>query len=165
MTLFARQLWLCVGVVAVMIPFPAEAREFPVQATLRYLERLHHAIDEHEKSTGELPKDLEHLGIITRLRAPGVPIREGVAADGWGNEYVYRPLEPGSQPRYEIYSVGKNGADEAGGGDDIVSQDTLDVQFYPEVYAPALQLFPIIILLVIVPIVWAVIRATRRGVG
>jgi hypothetical protein len=164
-TFSSRQFWFCVGVLVLLSPFSAGAREFPVQATLRHLEQLQRAIDEHEKSTGELPRDSEHLGIIARLRAPGVPIRDGVATDGWGSAYLYRLLEPGSQLRYEIYSAGKNGADEAGGGDDIVSRDTLDVAFYPEVYAPALQLFPIVTLLVIVPIVWAVIRATRQGVG
>ena len=90
MTLFTRQFWLCVGVVAVMIPFPAEAREFPVQATLRHLERLHHAIDEHENNTGELPRDLEHLGIIT-LVAMGITAL-GTLTSAFGRAVAVRGL-------------------------------------------------------------------------
>jgi hypothetical protein len=104
-----------------------------------------------------------HLGIVARLHAPDVPIHQGVPVDGWGNLYIYQLLSADSRPPYQIYSTGKNGTDESGDGDDVVSRGTLDVQFYPELYKPVLQLFPVLLVVVLVPIVWAVIRAAKRA--
>ncbi|MBN1411099.1 MAG: type II secretion system protein GspG [Spirochaetales bacterium] len=44
-----------------------------------------------------------------------------VAADPWGHAYVY--ISPGVNPDrpYDLYSIGKNGIDEKGNGDDITS--------------------------------------------
>jgi hypothetical protein len=104
-----------------------------------------------------------HLGVVARLHASGVPIQQGAPVDAWGNRYIYHLLEAGDRAPYEIYSMGKNGTDESGDGDDVVSRGTLDAQFYPELYKPVLQLFPILLLLVLGPIVWAVVRAARRA--
>jgi hypothetical protein len=134
-----------------------------VQTTLHQLELLHQAIGQHQRNTGELPRDLMHLGIVARLHASRVPIHQGVPVDAWGNGYIYHLVDADSRPPYQIYSTGKNGTDESGDGDDVVSRSTLDVQFYPELYKPVLQLFPILLVVVLVPIVWAVVRAAKRA--
>ena len=144
-------------------PCSASAAEPRVQTTLRHLEWLHQAIAQHQSNTGELPRDLLRLGIVARLHASGVPIQQGTPVDAWGNHYIYHLLEPGDRAPYEIYSSGKNGSDESGHGDDVVSRGTLDAQFYPELYKPVLQLFPILLLLVLGPIAWALIRAAKRA--
>lgn len=49
-------------------------------------------------------------------------IKEGLLFDPWGHPYVYQRYDPGDNLRwhtYVIYSVGPNGADEDGSGDDI----------------------------------------------
>jgi hypothetical protein len=146
-------------------PFSASSTEARVKTTLTHLELLHWAIERHQENTGELPGDLLHLGTIARLYAPGVTIQQGAPIDAWGNRYIYHLLEPGSQPPYEIYSIGKNERDESGDGDDVASRSSIDVQFYPELYRPALQIFPILFLVALVPIVWAVMRAAKRAAG
>jgi len=48
--------------------------------------------------------------------------KDGLLIDPWGNPYVYQRYEPGDNLRwhtYVIYSVGPNGIDEDGYGDDI----------------------------------------------
>ena len=49
-------------------------------------------------------------------------IKGGLLLDPWGNPYVYQRYEPGDNLRwhtYVIYSIGPNGIDEDGWGDDI----------------------------------------------
>lgn len=158
-----RTLGCCFALVIIAAPCSASAAEPRVQTTLHHLELLHQAIGQHQRSTGELPRDLTHLGIVARLHASDVPIHQGAPVDAWGNRYIYQLLEEDSGPPYRIYSMGKNGTDESGDGDDVVSRSTLDVQFYPELYKPVLQLFPILVVVVLVPIVWAVMRAAKRA--
>ena len=152
-----------VAFVLVLAPCAAYAARPPVQATLHDLEQLHRAIDRHFADTNEWPQDVAHVGVVTRMRAPEVPLSQGDAVDAWGNRYVYHLHAPGADPAYEIYSIGKDGIDEAGGGDDVVSRQTIDVKAYPELYKPALELFPVALLLVFGPIAWAAIRMAKRA--
>ncbi len=71
------------------------------------------ALHAYHADHGTFPSDL------IRLRAhAGMPARE-VPHDPWQHPYIYRKIE--SPPGYVIYSVGRNGSDESGGGDDITT--------------------------------------------
>lgn len=60
-----------------------------------------------------------HLDYIT---FQSQEIGDGLLLDLWGHPYIYRRYDPGDNLRwhtYVIYSVGPNGIDEDGNGDDI----------------------------------------------
>ena len=49
-------------------------------------------------------------------------LRDGILIDPWGRPYVYERYDPGDNlpwHTYVFYSIGPNGADESGRGDDI----------------------------------------------
>ena len=52
-------------------------------------------------------------------------LKDGELVDPWGHPYVYLSVNGGSpehRPKsYDLYSLGPNGADEQGGGDDIIN--------------------------------------------
>ncbi len=45
----------------------------------------------------------------------------------------------------------------------MVSRQTIDVKAYPELYKPALELFPVVLLFVVGPVAWAAIRMAKRA--
>jgi hypothetical protein len=63
-----------------------------------------------------LPKSLEAVYDFDPLR-----LTEAVYLDAWGRPYRYVRLAREGAAPFEVYSVGPNGKDEGGKGDDIVS--------------------------------------------
>ena len=73
---------------------------------------------------GRLPTEQEGLSAL--LRPPGNEsdpyFKKGqLPIDPWGGSYVYHPAEDGRH--FSLYSPGRNGIDEHGGGDDVVNWD------------------------------------------
>ena len=97
-----------------------------------------------------------------RLHAQAVPTPRSIPIDPWENPYVYR-TDPGVEGGYTLHSFGKNGQDDALGGDDVVNRAQVDVKIYPELYGGALQIFPLAVMVVLAPILWAVLRAAKRA--
>ena len=61
-------------------------------------------------------------------RPPGLP-SESIVVDGWGHPILYRCPGPVHGHGWDLYSVGANGIDERGGGDDIlIGEDVSDVE-------------------------------------
>lgn len=90
---------------------PAYALVQTVSTTLHYLGE---AIDEHKRQVGHYPVSLDELTPPPR-------------SDSWGHPYVFQPSEHG----YQLYSVGQNGVDQQGAGDDIRVGVKPDPEFYP----------------------------------
>jgi len=141
----------------------AHASPLRVQTTLSHLHLLHRAIASQETNTGQTPKNETQLGVVAQLYAPPVPLVQGVPVDAWGNRFVFRPTEGSGEHPYLLYSIGKNGVDDAGQADDIVSRDALDPKLYPELFEPALQLLPFLLFVIFGPVLWSVIRASKRA--
>jgi general secretion pathway protein G len=72
--------------------------------------------------TGALPTNEQGLGILVN----GVPqLLDRLPHDPWGHAYVYRRIAV--SPGFEIHSVGRDGIDEGGSGDDIALSDEAPV--------------------------------------
>jgi len=76
--------------------------------TRGYLRFIESEIEGYRAMKGRLPDDLR---AIMDARRPYEP------HDRWGRDLVYRKESSG----YRVYSVGRNGIDEAGAGDDVLS--------------------------------------------
>jgi hypothetical protein len=163
----SRRAPLCraLGLSALLLLAPALARAGPlrVQTTLSQIQLLRRAIATHQQAVGEAPKNATQLGVVAQLYSLPVPVEHGVPVDAWGHGFVYRPADASSGPSYQLYSIGKNGIDDAGQGDDIVTRAALDPKLYPELFEPALQLLPMLLLIVLGPVLWSVIRASKRA--
>jgi hypothetical protein len=60
----------------------------------------------------------------------GPYVRESRLIDGWGRRFVYNfPARIGSAP-YDLYSFGRNEADDSGGRDDISNWKGVDPAYY-----------------------------------
>ncbi|MEM7410780.1 MAG: type II secretion system protein GspG [Myxococcota bacterium] len=130
---------------------------------LRDLERLQVAVERHQATTGERPRDRNTLGVAARLYAPGVAQSGGVPVDAWGTPYHYEPNATADAAH--IYSHGANRSDDGGTGDDLVDATSASREHYPELLVAqrrALQLFPLLLLFALAPIAWAAIRWSRR---
>ncbi len=69
---------------------------------------------------GRLPTEQEGLSAL--LNPPGNeshPYFRKLPIDPWGGSYIYHPVGDGEH--FSLYSLGRNGVDEHGGGDDVVN--------------------------------------------
>lgn len=152
--------WLvgALGVLALACPGAAAAGD-AARATRTHLAALRSAIERHQAATGELPGDARNLGMLVQLYQTRVPLVGGAPVDGWERPFVYAPATD-TETGYRLYSRGANGEDEAGGGDDL---GVSELQRQPQGVERAIQLLPVLALVVVAPIGWTFIRAARRG--
>lgn len=86
---------------------------------------LEQAVELYQLQIGTAPANLEELknGPANAAAAkdfkPGEIWNKEIPVDPWGNNYVYK--YDNQNEKILIYSVGPNGSDESGGGDDIRS--------------------------------------------
>jgi hypothetical protein len=161
-----KPLALGLAAAALLAPIPARAAASPVEETLADLERIHRAVAQHRQNTGQYPANAAELSTVVLLYARGVAMDGAAPADHWGRRLVYRLRGGDAQPAYELYSLGQNGVDDAGLGDDVVDPARLDRRLYPGLRRAergALRLFPLLLMLVLAPIVVALLRAARRS--
>lgn len=93
-------------------PLDSNADEHHRMQTHASLELVGSSLDHWAAQHGRVPSDQEALSVL-ELRASS-PVR-----DGWGHPLVYRAV-PGHGGRpFQLRSVGPNGRDEGGGGDDL----------------------------------------------
>jgi general secretion pathway protein G len=73
-----------------------------------------------KSKVGRYPTTEEGLVYLTESRSSdsNSPYIEELGVDGWGKPLVYRNTSDGAHP-FLLYSVGGNGIDENGAGDDI----------------------------------------------
>jgi hypothetical protein len=140
------------------------AADFPRRATASRITALTSAIERHRVATGELPRNPKQLAVVARLYAPSAAIPRGSPVDGWERPFVYRPA-PESERGYLLYSVGANGRDESGEGDDLGPRSHGKSAPASQGVERAIQVLPMLSLLVAAPIGWTFIRSARRGLG
>lgn len=152
---------LCV--IALLGAQPVLAAGSPERDTLAHVSALRAAIETHQKATGALPANTRQLGTVARLYAPGLPLQSEVPLDGWQRPVVYRPpaAEGGA---FTLYSMGENGVDDGGEGDDIGGPEAETAHRQQLGVERALQLLPLAAVLVLGPLAFAAIRAARRGI-
>jgi hypothetical protein len=125
-------LGLAVGLLAMhSLPMRlAYARARPRQALLADYLAVLPVIDSVRSRSGMPPRDLAALSAA--LAEAGTPLsfstlEGGVWTDAWGRPFAYRvvagPLGIGHHPR--VHSLGANGLDEDGGGDDVPMESAL----------------------------------------
>lgn len=161
-----RRLALGLAAAALLAPVPARADASQVERTLADLERIHRALAQHRRNTGQLPANGAELGTVVQLYARGVPLDGATPADHWGRRLAYRLRGDGAEPGYELYSLGRNGVDDAGLADDVVSAAQLDRRQYPGLMRAergALRIFPLLLIIVLAPIAFAILRAAKRS--
>jgi hypothetical protein len=157
---------MLVGSLALLGAPSAEAGEpAAAYATRAALHQLRTAIETFEAATGAVPENRKQLGVVARLHAPAVVLGQGVPLDGWGNPFVYRRTTP-ETGGWLLYSAGANGRDEQGSGDDVGAGAPAGeaTPAYGEGVRRAMQLLPLLSLIVVGPLAWATIRAARRAV-
>jgi general secretion pathway protein G len=82
------------------------------------VENLRRAVDLFREDNHRLPSS--EIG-LSELTAGPFPKLERLPKDPWGHEFKYRTLI--DHQSYQIYSVGKNGKDEGGEGDDVQGRE------------------------------------------
>ena len=94
---------------------PGVARCYKAKQDLRALSI---AIDDYKIKTGSYPILPEGLKLLLKP----VPIIKKIPNDPWLNNYKYNfPAELNSIKAYDLYSFGRNGADDKGKNDDLVA--------------------------------------------
>jgi type II secretion system protein G len=93
-------------------------RGYRLQVSLFDITNLYQAVDIYRRENGDLPTESQGLDVLVH----GTPrVLEGLPRDAWGKLYIYRRTT--SKLGFEIHSVGRNGRDEGGAGDDVTSSD------------------------------------------
>lgn len=94
-------------------------------AAMVQIKNLKNAVEIYQLQVGTAPSNLEELRTgptnqsLAKDFKPGEIWDEEIPVDPWGNKYVYK--YDSQTEKVMIYSVGPNGTDEGGGGDDITS--------------------------------------------
>jgi hypothetical protein len=70
--------------------------------------------------TGKLPASLDELAKPTKNYPKGFFNGGALPKDGWGHSYRYAPSADGSS--YRVWSIGADGVDQNGAGDDVASE-------------------------------------------
>ncbi len=73
----------------------------------------------YQMDSGKYPQTLELLLKATKNYPDGFLGKGALPTDGWGHGFKYSLLDSGA--RYRLWSMGPDGVDQQGGGDDIVS--------------------------------------------
>jgi general secretion pathway protein G len=82
------------------------------------------ALEAFKRDQGRYPTREESLDVLVDPSPRGrYLISHHAITDPWGHTYVYRPPDPHQQQGLVLYSIGPNGIDEGGKGDDIVPRD------------------------------------------
>lgn len=89
-----------------------------IELTKHQLRDIGHYCSAFKQSTGRYPHPQEFEFLVRR------PENDLRRLDGWGRQVVYQPTERRDQ--VAIYSVGPNGVDESGTGDDIAVADATE---------------------------------------
>lgn len=160
-----RGVAIALGALVLLAPLASTAGEAPELATQLRLAKLRKALELHRSATGALPRDAKQLAVVVQLYSAKVPLENGLAVDGWGRAFLYATAQ--TPAGYRLYSAGANGRDESGAGDDVgaAAAEEAETSGPGHGVERALQLLPILSLVVVGPIAWAFIRAARRGLG
>lgn len=116
---WAPRAGLCLGALAAVgllyavmaPPLDSNADEHRKMQTTANLELVGSSLDEWAARHGRVPGDQEALSVLE--------LRESPVRDGWGHPLIYRAIPGPAGRKFQLRSVGPNGQDDGGHGDDI----------------------------------------------
>jgi hypothetical protein len=94
-----------------------EAAAAATEESLAALDWLATRLEVYRIENGSYPRSLSTLTQPTQGYPKGYLDGGGMPADGWGRALIYEPAPDGKS--FRLWSPGKNGSDERGGGDDV----------------------------------------------
>lgn len=99
---------------------PLKIVDLKIDQDLAMLKMMREMVDSDVLASGSLPSE-ETLSMlfVSESTSRGAHFPK----DTWGRAYIYRVIS--GSPGYIIYSAGRNGIDEQGGGDDITTGDKI----------------------------------------
>jgi len=124
----ARALLLAASAVAMSCSHGSDTAEDTKQGWARaYIRVIVEALTRFHADTGRWPTTQEGLEVlvideknIVGWNGPYIN-RAKVPIDRWGRPFLYRSPAAAKARPYELYSMGPNGLDDGGGGDDITA--------------------------------------------
>jgi len=127
--LLKRNLKLLAIIVALMFLFwPATYASCSSKhkVVITQIKLFEEAISHFRQDTGRFPSKSEGLSALSTQPADtpqwkGPYLPKDVPPDAWGHEYVYLYPPVYGNKEFDLYSVGENGVDEFGKGDDITN--------------------------------------------
>lgn len=103
---------LYLGVKLVFLrPLDSDAKQYRLSEALATLQLCGASLDNWIKDNHRIPTELEGLTVLMPRKFP--------VQDGWGRTLIYKVKKQGKEQGNKLYSVGPNGIDEDGTGDDI----------------------------------------------
>lgn len=91
-----------------------------IDMTYQRIKALSVVLNRYQEDFGKLPSSREGLHVLIRKNSKGrYPDNKWILYDAWGNEIVYRSLDNHKITSFRLYSMGQNGVDEFGQGDDV----------------------------------------------
>jgi hypothetical protein len=103
-----------VGVIATI----GQIRDYKFEQELTDLELIRSVVQQSSHRRHRLPSEAE--GLESLAQEPD-PMLERVPNDPWRHGYVYRRTQ--EAPGFVVYSVGQDGIDDRGAGDDVTTRD------------------------------------------
>lgn len=129
-----HRLFLVAFLVLIIRPCLSLADSDHAMSTLSNLDIIVETLSVFQKDTGRLPTEAEGLEALRKKPCgiagwQGPYIDENVRLiDAWGNEFVYVLDSGGQSPQACVYSIGLNGVDEFGQGDDVNATSCASVE-------------------------------------
>lgn len=100
-----------VGVCHLSSPIDGKERTFARSRSAATISVIGDALVAFEKESGQLPNAAEWPDALV--------VKSNSVLDGWGRPLAYRTDSRTPGFSFQLYSIGENGIDEQGGGDDI----------------------------------------------
>jgi type II secretion system protein G len=93
--------------------------ESQVARTRTNLEMVGRSLIQFKEETGHYPTVAQGLEALTDEHRRGSNLLRALPKDSWGKPFVYRVSVESNGESFLLYSVGPNGVDDGGSGDDI----------------------------------------------
>ncbi len=110
------------GLVILVLFSPGRLSYTKDNAALYQLQAIESALARYRKDTGSFPSDKDGLEVLLQQQSEGRYFdNNSYLTDPWQNKIVYKADgAEGREDSYRLYSIGPNGMDERGEGDDIL---------------------------------------------
>ncbi len=116
----------------VILPVFSYGSILRVNSTLTEINETHKKVGVYYSKHNEYPKSLSEL-------------KGREIIDSWGQNLIYKR----KSESYLLFSIGVNGIDEQGNGDDVVEYETVDRSFYPELGPTHIQVWSVLVLIIL----------------
>lgn len=120
----------------ILIPSVCESSSRVSKAVVE-IEFLEKALYNFEQDVKRLPTNEDGLEAITAPKKPilgwhGPYLKKSLPRDPWGHDYKYIMPSMYGNKKFDLYSVGADGIDDHGNGDDISNWKEYDKKYYKD---------------------------------